>query len=116
MMNEKWNRIEENTTIKQLVTTLVKSEVCGLREEVNKLTEECQKKHRRLERLEHECSQKDHQIKTLKLQLDELHQQTHDHSLQVVGLPEAESSTDDMKQFIKLSKEKLHIKLKSIDF
>ncbi len=116
MMDEKWNQIENNTTIQQMVKTLVKSEIGELAEKVSNLTRECQKKQRQLERLEHECCQKDHQIKSLRLQLDELHQQTHDHSLQVVGLPEVESVADEMKQIIKLSKEKLHIKLKSGDF
>ncbi len=116
MMDEKWSQIENNPTIQRMVKALIKSEVEGLAEKVSNLTIECQKKQRQIERLEHECCQKDHQIKSLRLQLDELHQQTHDRSLQVVGLPEVESVADDVKQIIKLSKEKLHIKLKSSDF
>ncbi len=127
MVENKWEKVkEENELLKQWV----KSEMGGLlkkitelnddskekQQRIDKLSTDNDKKQRRLERLEHECRQKDNQIKALSLQLDELHQQTHDHSLQVVGLPEAKSDADDIKQVIKISKEKLHVKLKSSDF
>ncbi len=115
MMDNTWGKIEENGTIRQMIQRAVQSETGGLQEKVNDLIDECKKKQRRIERLEHENCQKQCQITTLKLQLDELHQQRYNCSLQVVGLPEVKSESDDIKQVIKLSKEKLNIKLKSTD-
>ncbi len=127
MVEDKWAKVrEENEMLKQWVkseTGILLKKVKELEDDnrekqrtIEQLTTDCQKKQRRLERIEHECSQKDNQIKTLRLELDDLQQQKHDHSLQVVGLPEVESNADDIKQIIKLSKDKLHIKLKSSDF
>ncbi len=47
--------------------------------------------------------------------MDKLQQERYENSLQLVGLPESQSDTEDIKQVIKLSKEKLGIKLKSSD-
>ncbi len=70
---------------------------------------------RRIERLELENNQKECQIKTIKLQVDESQQQGYDHCLQLVGLPKSKDESDDTKQIIKLTKDKLGIKIKSTD-
>ena len=127
MVEDKWAKLkEENEMLKQWVkseTGILLKKVKELEEDnrekqrtIENLATDCKKKQRRLERIEHKFCQEDNQIKKLRLELDDLHQQTHDHSLQVVGMPEVESDADDIKQIIKISKDKLHIKLKSSDF
>ncbi len=86
----------------------------GLREELQKVREEDQKKHRRLERLEHEHALLKAELKKNFLKLDDLEQGTYQNSVQIVGLPDI-SCEDDLKQLLKITKEKLGIKMKAND-
>ena len=47
--------------------------------------------------------------------MDEFQQQSYDKHLQIVGMSECSDGSDDTKQIVKLSKEKLGIKLKPTD-
>ncbi len=87
-----------------------------LQEKMDLLESDNLKKARKIERLEFEASKKDLQIKTIKQQVDEFQQQTYSRCLQLVGMPESKDDNEDTKQIIKLSKDKLGIKLKPNDF
>ncbi len=115
MVDSKLGKIENNSTFNQFIRSVIKSETVSLVEKLNNLTEDCNKKQRRIERLEYEKCQNEGEIKTLKLQLDKIQQEKYDHSLQVVGLPESQNNSGDIKQIVRLSKEKLGIKLKAND-
>ncbi len=54
-------------------------------------------------------------IKAIKIQMDEFQQQSYDKLLQIVGMSKCSDGSDDTKQIVKFSKEKLGIKLKSSD-
>ncbi len=91
------------------------NEIKRLQDKVEQLETDLKKKSRRIERLEFENHQKECQIKTIKLQMDESEQHGYDHCLQLVGLPECKEDSDDTKQIIKMTKDKLGIKIKSND-
>ena len=113
MLDTKWNKLEDDNTFQHRLKGMIKSETASLMEKLNELSEVCKKKQRRIEKLEYENCQKNGEIKNLKLQLDRVQQERYDHNLQLVGLPEGKDKNDDIKQIVKLSKEKLGIKLKS---
>ncbi len=115
MLDTKWNKLDEDNTFLHRLEGMIKSETASLIEKLNELTDVCKKKQRRIEKLEYENCQKNGEIKNLKLQLDRVQQERYDHNLQLVGLPEGKDKNDDIKQIVKLSKEKLGIKLKSSD-
>ena len=85
-------------------------------EEVEYLKSENVKKQRRIERLEYENSKRQSEIHNLKIQLDECQQKDLDQCIQIVGLPEARNDTDDVKQLVKLTKDKLGVKIKPSEF
>ncbi len=72
-------------------------------------------KHTSIERLEYENRQKDKTIRELNTKYDELEQRRYDKDVQVVGLPESNSDEEDLKKILKLSKDKMGIKLKGAD-
>ncbi len=115
MLDTKWNKLEDDNNFQHCLKGMIKSETASLIEKLNELSEVCKKKQRRIEKLEHENCQKNSEIKSLQLQLDRVQQERYDHYLQLVGLPEGKDKNDDVKQIVKLSKEKLGIKLKSSD-
>ena len=97
-------------------TADMKLQMKNLREKVEQLESDILKKARKIERLEFESAKKDLQIKNIMKQVDESQQQTYSHCLQIVGMPESKDDNEDTKQIIKMSKEKLGIKLKPNDF
>ncbi len=90
-------------------------EIKKLCDRVDQLEVEVKKKARRIERLEFENSKKESTIKAIKVQMDEFQQQGYDKHLQIVGMSECSDGSDDTKQIVKLSKEKLGIKLRPSD-
>ncbi len=80
-----------------------------LTSEVIKIKEMEKRERFKLEAAFHEKQQK---VRELKLKMDSFEQDQHKASVQIVGMPENE---DDVKTFMKLSKEKLGVKLKSGD-
>ncbi len=91
------------------------NEIKRLQDKVEQLETDLKKKSRRIERLEFENNQKECQIKAIKLQVDESQQRGYEHCLQLVGLPECKDESDDTKQIIKMTKDKLGIKIKPTD-
>ncbi len=93
------------------------NEIKKLQDKVELLELDLKEKNRRIERLEHNNRQRDCQIKVLKLQVDSFQQQSYDHCLQLdlVGMPECKDDNDDSKQIIKMTRDKLGIKLKPND-
>ncbi len=79
---------------------------------IENLKSEDQKRKRRIERLEFMLHKKDQKIEELRVKVDQIEQGQHNSSIQIVGLPESE---DDTKALIKLSKDKLGVKLKMSD-
>ena len=71
------------------------------------------KKQRRIDSLEYENSKRQTEIHSLKLKIDQLEQRELESSMQIVGLPEAKDEKEDLKQFIKLTKDRLGVKIKS---
>ena len=54
-------------------------------------------------------------IDNLKIKLDEVQQDKHKNSVQIVGFPENKSETEDMKHLTKVFKEKAGVKIKQFD-
>ncbi len=104
------NEIRElkETSLKN-IEKACKNKTEELEAEVTKL-----KNTERKERFKLEASfqEKQQKVRELKIKMDSFEQDQHKSSIQIVGLPESE---DDTKTIMKLSKEKLGVKLKSVD-
>ncbi len=112
MFQEKCKKLnEENEALKQWV----KSETEGLLKILTNLKEDNREKQHRIEKLEYENRQKDKTIRELNTKCDELEQRRYDKDVQVVGLPESNNDEEDLKKILKLSKDKMGIKLKGAD-
>ncbi len=72
------------------------------------------KQQRRIERLEHQNALMKGEIKKLCLKVDELEQEKYQTSVQIVGFPDV-NEADDMKQVLKMTKDKLGIRIKAND-
>ncbi len=86
---------------------MCKNRTKELESEFIKLKETEKRERLRLEATLHEKQQK---VRDIKLKMDSFEQGQHKSSIQIVGLPENE---DDAKAIVKLSKDKLGVKLKS---
>ncbi len=82
--------------------------------EITKLREKDTKQVRRMERLEHEYASTKSELKKANLKLDEFEQQKYQNSVQIVGLLD-NGVEDDLKQLLKMTKDKLGIKIKPSD-
>ncbi len=104
------NEIQElkETSVKN-IENVCKNKTEELEAEVIKL-KNTEKKERY--KLEASFQDKQQKVRELKLKMDSFEQKQHKSSIQIVGLPENE---DDTKTIMKLSKEKLGVKLKSAD-
>ncbi len=112
MMDEKWRKLQvENEALKQWV----KSENEELVKKITELQEDNREKQKRIERLEYENRQKVKVIEELNTKYDELEQSRYVKDVQLVGLPESNNEEEDLKKILKMSKDKLGIKLKGID-
>ncbi len=100
----------------QKVTINMELQLKKLQGKVEQLESDIFKKTRKIERLEFESTKKDLEIKAIKEQVDAFQQQKYSHCLQLVGMPESKDDNEDTKQIIKMSKDKLGIKLKPNDF
>ena len=92
-------------------------EIQSLKKEKVKLQEvieSMEKQHRKVERLQHESNLMRSEVRDIKTKSDMLEQEQYQNNLQIVGLPEAKDN-DDIKQLIKLSKDKLGVKIKASD-
>ncbi len=98
----------KETSLKN-IEKVCKNKTEELEAEVNKLKSTEKKERFKLEATFHEKQQK---VRELKLKMDSFEQSQHKSSIQIVGLPESE---DDTKTIMKLSKEKLGVKLKTVD-
>ncbi len=85
------------------------------RETMEALQSENKKKQRRIEKMEFLIQKKDEKINELLIKVDSLEQKEYVRDVQIVGLPETKSEKDGLKSILKLSKEKLGIKLKTGD-
>ena len=77
-----------------------------IQQEVDTLKAENLRRKREIERLEFTNCKKQSMIDDLKIKLDEVQQEKHEHSVQILGLPENKKENDDIKQLSKLLKEK----------
>ena len=93
----------------------VHPELTKLKEEIEKLEVTQNKQQRRIERLENENWQKSTEIRKLKTKLDEVEQNGKANEVQIVGLPENNTSEDDIKAIVKLGKQKLGMDIKTSD-
>ena len=87
----------------------------NIQEDVDTLRSENAKQRRQLDRLEHINFEKQSVINKLRNKLDEIEQQSHSLSMQIVGFAENKDESDDVKQLTKLFKEKMGVKIKSSD-
>ncbi len=112
MMDEKWRKLQaENEALKQWV----KSENEELAKKITELQEDNREKQRRIERLEYENRQKAKVIAELNAKYDDLEQSRYVKDVQLVGLPESNNEEEDLKKILKMSKDKMGIKLKGSD-
>ncbi len=112
MMDEKWRTLQaENEALKQWV----KSETEELVKKITDLQEDNREKQRRIERLEYENRQKAKVIEELNTKYDELEQSRYAKDVQLVGLPESNNEEEELKKILKMSKDKMGIKLKGSD-
>ncbi len=90
----------------------LKKKLHDLQQDIDNLKSENVRRKREIERLEYTNSKKQTTIDDLKIKLDELEQERHQQSVQIVGLPENKNETDDIKQLTKVFKEKAGVKMK----
>ena len=76
----------------------LKKKLHDTQEEIDGLKAENVRRKREIERLEFTNSKKQSMIDDLKIKLDEIQQEKHEHSMQIVGFPESKNETDDIKQ------------------
>ena len=112
MFQEKCRKLNEEH---ELLKKWVKTENEDLLKMITELKEDNKEKQRRIERLEYENRQKDKTIRELNTKYDELEQRGYDKEVQLVGLPESDSDDGDLKKILKLSKDKMGLKLKTTD-
>ena len=93
----------------------LKKKLYDTQQEVDGLKAENVCRKRENERLEFTNSKKQSIIDDLKIKLDEIQQNKHEHSVQIVGFPENKNETDDIKQLTKVFKEKAGVKIKPSD-
>ncbi len=86
-----------------------------IQQEVGVLRSENMKQRRQIERLEHLNFEKQSSINKLKTKIDELDQDRHALSMQIVGLAENKDESDDIKQLTKVLKDKAGVKIKQSD-
>ncbi len=89
-------------------------EVRDSKDHIENMKQQNLKQQRRVEHLEHQNALMKSELKKLHLKLDELEQDRYQSSVQIVGLPDNDN-VDDTKQLIKLTKDKLGIKIKASD-
>ncbi len=82
---------------------------------INDLKSDNAKKQRRIERVEFLLQKKNDKINDLIAKVDNMEQKEYVNDIQIVGLEESKSEKDDIKKLLKLSKDKLGVKLKSTD-
>ncbi len=107
----------QNSTINKMTNQLgeMTKKLTDIQEEVQSLRSENAKQRRQIERLEHLNVKNQSSINQLKIKLDELDQDKHALSLQIVGLAESKDKADDIKQLAKVLKDKAGVKIKSGD-
>ncbi len=93
----------------------LKKKLNDTQQEVDGLKAENVRRKREIERLEFTNSKKQAMIDDLRIKLDEIQQDKHEHSVQIVGFPENKSETDDIKNLTKVFKEKAGVKIKPTD-
>ena len=86
-----------------------------IEQEVDGLKAENLRRKREIERLEFTSSKKQSTIDDLKIKIDDMQQEKHEHSVQIVGFPENKNEIDDIKQLTKVFKEKAGVKIKPSD-
>ncbi len=89
-------------------------DVQNLRDGLETLQQKYAKQQRMVERLQYENTSLKAEVKKVCLKSDKLEQEKFKNSVQIVGLPDSESE-DDMKQVLKITKEKLGVKIKAND-
>ncbi len=93
----------------------LKKKLYDVQQEVDGLKAENLRRKRGIERLEFTNSKKQSTIDDLKIKIDQIQQEKHEHSVQVVGFPESKTETEDIKQLTKVFKEKAGVKIKPSD-
>ncbi len=93
----------------------LKKKLHDTQQEVDGLKAENLCRKREIERLEFTNSKKQSSIDGLKIKLDEIEQDKHEHSVQIVGFPENRNEMDDIKKLTKVFKEKAGVKIKPSD-
>ncbi len=89
-------------------------EVKDFKESIEILEQRNAKQQSSLEKLEYENTQLRDKLRKFHLKMDQLEQDKYQNSVQIVGLPDHDNE-DDMEQVIKITKEKLDIKIKASD-
>ena len=97
------------------VTNKLKKQVSDLEEKVTKLEDENDQKSRKIRSMEFKWGEDKSKIKDLLITVDELQQNQHRSSVQLVGLPESDNKEADVKKVVKLAKDKIGLKLKKDD-
>ncbi len=114
----KANLKQERETNGALVTKQLddlKKKIHDMELEVDTLKSENTRRQREIERLEYTNCKKQSVIDQLKIKLDNVEQEKHEQSVQIVGLPESKNEGDDTKQLTKVLKEKAGLKIKASD-
>ncbi len=102
-------------SIRDQANSNVQPELTKLTDEIGKLEVTQKKQQRRIERLENENWQKSTEIRKLKAQLDGAEQDGKANDVQIVGLPENNTTEDDVMSIVKLGKQKFGMDIKAND-
>ncbi len=93
---------------------LLSSKVQDMSDEIGNLQQSDAKQRRKIEQLQQNNADVKSSLRNADIMIDVIQQKQYHKDLQIVGMPEPKDA-DDRKQLIKLSKEKMGIKLKSSD-
>ncbi len=117
ILKEEKAKNDGNSTINEMTNQLgeLTKKLADIKGEVESLRSENAKQRRQIERLEHLNFKNQSSIHKLKVKVDELDQEKHALSLQIVGLAESKDKADDIKQLAKVLKDKAGVKIKSAD-
>ncbi len=93
----------------------MKQQVSDLEAKITNLEAENDQKSKQIRRMEFQQGKDKSKIKELMITVDELQQNQHKSSIQLVGLPESNSEEADMKKFVQFARDKIGVKLKNSD-
>ncbi len=112
----KAHKEKSNSVINQLRKDIqsIEGKVVDMSNKIDDLQQNDARQKRKIEQLQQENAEIRSRLRVFEIKADATEQNRYEKNLQVVGFPESKDN-NDIKQFIKLGKEKLGVKIKASD-